>query len=162
MAAQKQDKQEEKVNSKTKCLITATGIFFGIMAAVHAKDNDEDSTLCSARGLTETYLFHASGFNISVTGVPQPKAIVEVFRFDGDGKLTGGAATVSINGTIFHSQSTAPGAGGTYAVNSNCVGSLAFLTGPTFDFFVSQKSELQMIQTNPNTVFQGVAERVSD
>ena len=60
------------------------------MAAVHAKDNDEDSTLCSARGLTETYLFHASGFNISVTGVPQPKAIVEVFRFDGDGKLTGG------------------------------------------------------------------------
>jgi len=28
MAAQKQDKQEEKVNSKTKCLITATGIFF--------------------------------------------------------------------------------------------------------------------------------------
>jgi hypothetical protein len=90
MVAQKQDKQEEKVNSKTKCLITATGIFFGIMAAVHAKDNDEDSTLCSARGLTETYLFHASGFNISVTGVPQPKAIVEVFRFDGDGKLTGG------------------------------------------------------------------------
>lgn len=90
MAAQKQDKQEEKVNSKTKCLITATGIFFGIMAAVHAKDNDEDSTLCSARGLAETYLFHASGFNISVTGVPQPKAIVEVFRFDGDGKLTGG------------------------------------------------------------------------
>ena len=47
-------------------------------------------------------------------------------------------------------------------MNSNCVGSLAFLTGPTFDFFVSQKSELQMIQTNPNTVFQGVAERVSD
>jgi hypothetical protein len=47
-------------------------------------------------------------------------------------------------------------------VNSNRVGSLAFLTGPTFDFFVSQKSELQMVQTNPNTVFQGVAERVSD
>ena len=150
------------MNSKTKCLITAAGIFFGIMAAVHAKDNDEDSILCSARGLTGTYLFHASGFNISVTGVPQPKAIVEVFRFDGDGKLTGGAATVSINGTIFHSQSTAPGAGGTYAVNSSCVGSLAFLTGPTFDFFVGQKSELQMIQTNPNTVFQGTAERVSD
>src|SRR5205807_1241081 len=106
--------REDKVNSKTKCLITAAGIFFGIMAAVHAKDNDEDSILCSARGLTGTYLFHASGFNISVTGVPQPKAIVEVFRFDGDGKLTGGAATVSINGTIFHSQSTAPGAGGTY------------------------------------------------
>ena len=75
------------MNSKTKCLITAAGIFFGIMAAVHAKDNDEDSILCSARGLTGTYLFHASGFNISVTGVPQPKAIVEVFRFDGDGKF---------------------------------------------------------------------------
>jgi hypothetical protein len=47
MAAQKQDKQEEKVNSKTKCLITATGIFFGIMAAVHAKDNDEDRRIFS-------------------------------------------------------------------------------------------------------------------
>jgi hypothetical protein len=162
MAAQKQDKQEEKVNSKTKCLITATGIFFGIMAAVHAKDNDEDSTLCSARGLTETYLFHASGFNISVTGVPQPKAIVEVFRFDGDGKLTGGGRDCQHQRHHFYSQSTAPGADGTYAVNSNCVRSLAFLTGPTFDFFVSQKSELQMVQTNPNTVFQGVAERVSD
>src|SRR6266478_8694395 len=105
------------------------GRLFGTMAAVHAKENDEDSIVCSARGLTGTYLFHASGFNISVTGVPQPKAIVEVFRFDGDGKLTGGAATVSINGTILHSQSTAPGAGGTYAVNSSCVGSLAFSAG---------------------------------
>lgn len=36
------------------------------------------------------------------------------------------------------------------------------MQGPSFDLFVEFKgSEIQMIQTNPNTVFLGKAERVS-
>ena len=48
------------------------------------------------------YLFSASAFNI-VGGVAQPKAVVELIRFNGDGTLTGGPATASINGTIVRS-----------------------------------------------------------
>ena len=46
------------------------------------------------------YVFTAPGFNI-VAGVPQPKAIVELIDFHGDGELTVPAATVSINGVDF-------------------------------------------------------------
>ena len=145
---------------KTKHLIIAAAITFSIMGVSQAKENDNGKG-CSVESLRGVYLFHASGFSI-VGGVSQPKAIVELFRLDGDGKLTAGVATVSINGNIIHSPGTAPGAGGTYAVHSSCVGSLTFSTGPAFDFFVAKRSKLQMIQTNPNNVFQGTAERLSD
>src|SRR4051812_14641422 len=84
--------------------------------AAKASDNDQ----CSVTSLSGVYAFHASGFNI-VGAVAQPKAIVEVIQFNGDGTLTGGAATVSINGSIFHSQPTAPGAGGKYNVSADCI-----------------------------------------
>jgi len=45
------------------------------------------------------YVFTASGFNI-VSGVPQPKAIVELIRFFRDGTLDAPGGTVSINGSI--------------------------------------------------------------
>jgi hypothetical protein len=136
-----------------------------MMGAAHAKDDDQDSKLCTDKTLVGgVYLFHASGFNIPPTpGVPpQPKAIVEMFRFDAGGKLTGGVATVSVNGTVFHSAPTAPGGGGTYTFTDSCIGTIAFSAGQTFDFYLVKKSEIQMIQTNMNTVFQGTAERLSD
>ena len=43
---------------------------------------------CTLRTLRGTYVFSASGFNI-VAGVAQPKAIVEVIVFNGDGTLDG-------------------------------------------------------------------------
>jgi hypothetical protein len=105
------------------------------------------------------YVFHTSGFNI-VSGVAQPKAILEIIRFNGDGTLTVPAATVSINGTVLQSPANGPG---TYTIGSNCLGSLAFgPPGPTFDLFVaSEGSQIYLIQNNSGTVFQGTAERVS-
>jgi len=54
------------------------------------------------------------------------------------------------------------GAGSSYTVAPDCTGKIVFGPGPTFDFFIGfRESELYMIQTNPNTVFQGIAERIS-
>ena len=58
---------------------------------------------CTERTLRGSYVFSASGFNI-VGGVQQPKAIVEVIVFNGDGTLDVPAATVSLNGLIVRSQ----------------------------------------------------------
>ena len=132
----------------------------GMSGVAQAKDDDDDVKACSDSTLRGLYAFTASGFNI-VASVPQPKAIVELIRFNGDGTLTVPAATVSINGVITRSP---PNGTGIYTVGPDCTGSLAFgPPGPTYDLFVVFKgSEIQMIQTGPGSpVFQGTAERVS-
>jgi hypothetical protein len=111
---------------------------------------------CSERTLRGSYVFSASGFNI-VGGVQQPKAIVEVIVFNGDGTLDVPAATVSLNGTIIRS----PQSVGTYTVEDDCSGTIT-LNGPTYDTFLSKDGDdISMIQTNTNTVFQGLATRTS-
>jgi hypothetical protein len=111
---------------------------------------------CTERTLRGSYVFSATGFNI-VGGVQQPKAIVEVFSFNGDGTLDVTAATVSLNGVIIRSLPSS----GTYTVEDNCSGTIT-LNGPTYDMFLSRDGEdISMIQTNPNTVFQGMATRNS-
>jgi nitrous oxide reductase len=111
---------------------------------------------CTERTLRGSYVFSASGFNI-VGGVPQPKAIVEVIVFNGDGTLDVPAATVSLNGMIIRSLHSV----GTYTVEDTCAGTVTF-NGPTYDMFLSKDGdEISMIQTNPNTVFQGLATRTS-
>jgi len=111
---------------------------------------------CTVQTLRGSYVFSASGFNI-VGGVQQPKAIVEVIAFNGDGTLDVLAATVSLNGVIIRSLPSA----GTYTVEDNCSGTIT-LNGPTFDMFLSKDGDdISMIQTNPNTVFQGLATRTS-
>jgi hypothetical protein len=115
-----------------------------------------DRPACTERTLRGSYVFSASGFNI-VGGVQQPKAIVEVVVFNGDGTLDVPSATVSLNGVIVRS----PRSVGTYTVEDNCSGKIAF-NGPTYDMFLSKDGdEISMIQTNPNTVFQGLATRTS-
>ena len=111
---------------------------------------------CSERTLRGSYVFSASGFNI-VGGVQQPKAIVEVIVFHGDGTLEVPAATVSLNGVIVRSSQSV----GTYTVEDNCLGTITF-NGPTYDMFLSRDGDdISMIQTNTNTVFQGLATRAS-
>ena len=113
-------------------------------------------SVCTERTLRGSYVFSASGFNI-VGGVQQPKAIVEVVVFNGDGTLEVPAATVSLNGVIIRS----PHSVGTYTVEDDCSGTIAF-NGPTYDMFLSKDGDdISMIQTNPNTVFQGLATRTS-
>jgi hypothetical protein len=111
---------------------------------------------CTVRTLRGSYVFSATGFNI-VGGVQQPKAIVEVIAFNGDGTLDVRAATVSLNGVIIRSLPSV----GTYTVEDNCSGTVTF-NGPTYDIFLSKDGDdISMIQTNPNTVFQGLATRTS-
>ena len=111
---------------------------------------------CTVQALRGSYVLSASGFNI-VGGVQQPKAIVEVIVFNGDGTLDVPAATVSLNGVIIRSLHSV----GTYTVEDDCSGTVTF-NGPTYDMFLSKGGDdIAMIQTNPNTVFQGLATRTS-
>ena len=66
---------------------------------VQARSEQSHDDVCGVRTLRGTYTFAASGFNI-VAGVAQPKAIVEVIEFNGDGTLSVPAATLSANGVI--------------------------------------------------------------
>jgi hypothetical protein len=153
------------VKQHIRKLAIAAAMALAVSSIAQAKDDDDGSKVCSLSTLHGLYVFTASGFNI-VVGVPQPKAIVELINFNGDGTVTSGKTTVSINGTIVHS-SDVPG---TYTVGPDCTGSLQFLDGranPKFDLFVAFKgSQIQMIQTGQAAaaglpVFQGTAERVS-
>ena len=111
---------------------------------------------CTVKRVRGTYVFTATGNNI-VSGAPQPKAILEIIVFNGDGTLSVPAATTSINGVIVRSEGS-----GTYTVAAQCTGTITFAGGPSFDMFASRGGkQLWMIQTNPNTVFQGVATRTS-
>ena len=111
---------------------------------------------CTLRTVRGSYVFSATGFNI-VGGVQQPKAIVEVIAFNGDGTLDVTAATVSLNGVIIRSLPST----GTYTVEDDCSGTIT-LNGPTFDMFLSKDGDdISMIQTTANTVFQGLATRMS-
>jgi hypothetical protein len=117
---------------------------------------DDDARPCSERTLHGSYVFSASGFTI-VSGAAQPKAIVEVIDFNGDGTLAVPAATRSVNGVITRSLPSV----GSYTVAEDCTGTIAF-DGPSFDIFVSPRgNQLWLIQTNPNNVFEGAATRTA-
>jgi len=63
---------------------------------------------CTLKTLRGSYYFAANGYNM-VAGVAQPKAIVEVIDFKGDGTLSVPAATRSVNGVIARSPAGGPG-----------------------------------------------------
>ena len=129
--------------------LTAVGVVLSVAGVARADENG-----CSLETLRGRYVFTARGFNI-VAGIAQPKAILEIVDFNGDGTLTVPAVTVSINGAILRP----PPSVGTYTVDEGCTGTIAF-GGPTYDVFVARNGkELWLIQTNTNTVFQGGATR---
>src|SRR3954469_8838205 len=111
--------------------------------------NDEDG--CTLSTLRGTYVFAATGHSV-VAGVAQPKAIVEVIEFQGNGVLSAPNATRSLSGTIARGL---VGSGG-YTVDATCTGTITFDgPGPTFDVFFGPRADtLWMIQTNPGAVFQ--------
>ena len=113
---------------------------------------------CTAATIRGVYMFHASGYNI-VSGVPLPKAIIETVVFDGLGNVTTPAVSVSINGTLLQPPQGNPGV---YTVDADCTGTLTFADGPRFDLQITPNGkQINMLQTNPNTVMQGTAQRVS-
>ncbi len=141
--------------------LTMLTLVFGALAAgmwgvASAQDGDSrEARSCRSKTLRGSYIFAASGFNI-VSGVPQPKAIHELIDFNGDGTLTVPAVTLSVNGVILH-----PPAGvGDYTLEATCTGTLVFSSGTSFDIVAALDGKtVWMIQTNPNTVFQGTATR---
>ncbi len=119
-----------------------------------------DGYECSAKTLRGEYRFHASGYNI-VNGAALAKAIIETLVFDGDGNVSTPAVSVSINGTILQPPQ---GASGIYAVDPDCTGTLVFAdaAGTRFDLQINPNGNaMNLLQTNPNTVMQGTAERLA-
>jgi hypothetical protein len=112
---------------------------------------------CSEHTLRGAYVFAATGHNI-VGGVPVPKAIVEQIEFDGRGTLLVPGVTVSVSGVILQP----PPGDGSYTLEDDCSGTVDFTGGPSFAIYLSPNGDTGwMIQTNPNTVFQGTVTRVS-
>ena len=149
--------------------LTAAAIALAMSGFVHANGNGNHGKPCSDATLQGQYIFSASGFSI-VAGVAQPRAIVELIRFHGDGTLSVPAGTLSVNGVITR-VGGGSGPAGTYAIAADCTGSLAFgPPGPTFDLYPAPSgSEVHMIFTGGPVpglgvvpgVFQGVADRLS-
>ena len=77
----------------TRQSLVAAAMALGV-SGVALADND-----CTLKTLRGSYVFAAKGYNM-VAGVAQPKAIVEVIDFNGDGTLSVPAATRSVNGVI--------------------------------------------------------------
>jgi hypothetical protein len=120
-----------------------------------------DGTRCTLAFLDGFYVFTANGFAI-VGDVAQPVAIVEQIRFNGDGTVDVPGGRVSVNGSVFPTVGT-----GTYTIspltspNKGCEGSLTFPGVNLYMFIPSHARDIQLIRTDPNTVFQGTATKVS-
>lgn len=131
-------------------------MFAGVMANAAQAGNNGRGPECDSATLEGEYVFTARGFNI-VNGAAQPKAIVELIEFHGNGALTVLGGTVSINGAV---NQIAPGGAGNYALGPDCNGTLSFIAGPSFSLFVERDGKGGwMMQTNPNSVFQGTLEQ---
>ncbi len=138
----------------SKTLIGMTMAVFLAVGVSGAASPGDDPHQCRVQSLRGRYVFSASGF-MTVSGSLQPKAIVEVIDFNGDGTLSVPAATRSVNGVIARSLPSV----GSYTVADDCAGTITF-DGPTFDIFVSPRgNQLWLIQTNPGSVFEGTATR---
>ena len=128
----------------------------GVTASVASADNNGQGPVCDSATLRGEYVFTARGFNI-VAGVAQPKAIVELIEFHGDGALTVLGGTVSVNGVIAQ---IPPNGTGNYSLGPDCNGTLSFIPAPNFTLFVERDGTSGwMMQTNPNSVFQGTLEQ---
>ena len=69
------------------------------------------------------------------------------------------SATVSINGNIVH---VGPGGVGVYDLDDQCRGTLTFNGGPSFAISTDHTGRQGwMIQTNPNSVFQGTVTKTA-
>jgi hypothetical protein len=124
-----------------------------------AAGNNDEVVTCKTKTLRGVYEFRASGFAI-VNGVALPKAIIETLVFDGRGNVLTPHVSISANGTIIQPPAGAPGI---YTVAADCKGTLTFgdAGAVSFDLHVNPYGKwIDMLQTNPNNVMQGRAERV--
>ena len=150
--------------------LLCTVIVLSVSEVARADEHGDEQHGCTVARLHGLYVFAATGF----TGLPvtsssppaQPKAIIELIRFNGDGSLDVPGATRSINGSI--AQIPAGGTG-IYTVSDvvppggACTGTLTFSpSGPHFDLFIAPNGKrIWMIQTDSGNVFQGMTTKLS-
>ena len=138
------------------CLMVAA-MTLGVSGIASADRRDR----CTDAALDGFYVFTASGFDI-VSGVSQPIAIVELIRFNGDGTVDVPGGRVSVNGSIFPTIAT-----GSYTIaslaapNKGCEGSLTFHGVQLYMFIPPDALHIQLIRTDPGSVFRGTATKVS-
>ena len=127
----------------------------GLISVVAGADNNNglgQRSQCDEGTLRGSYVLTARGFTI-VGGVAQPKAIVELIDFHGDGALTVTGGTLSFNGSVTQ---IPPNGAGNYTLGPDCNGTLNFIPVPNFSLFVERDGKSGwVIQTNNNNVFQG-------
>lgn len=145
------------VFASRKPILAAAGLAVLALPAL-APASEVDQVSCSLRTLRGVYQFNASGHNI-VNGVAVPKAIIETLIFDGRGGVTTPSISLSANGVIIQPPQGAPGV---YTMESDCTGTLTFGDGILFDLQARPNGrEVNMLQTNPNTVMQGTGVKVA-
>jgi hypothetical protein len=146
--------KEESMKTTMRTLIAGT-IALAMTGVAGAQPGDLDKQ-CSVKTLKGSYVLTASGYLIN-GGVAQPKTIVELIEFNGDGTLTVSGGTLSVNGVVTQ---IAPNGIGDYHIDADCNGSLVFIPGPSFNLFIERdgKSGWAM-QTNQGNVFQGTLTR---
>jgi hypothetical protein len=128
----------------------------GALSNVAWAGNDEHGRRCDSTTLQGSYVFSASGFTI-VGGVAQPKTILELIDFHGNGALTVTGGTLSLNGTIIP---IAPNGAGNYTVDPDCTGTVSFIPTPNFNLVVEADGKSGwMIQSTSGSVFQGTLTR---
>ena len=127
----------------------ASNLHRGILPNVKAaeKNDEERRERCDVRTLNGGYGLTFQGFGFrgpvpALVGAFTPAAGVGVVNFDGKGGLTL-AETTSFGGRIAPLSTT-----GTYAVNSDCTGSLNAPGAATWDFvIVHEKRQIMAINT---------------
>lgn len=144
--------------------LTTSFLVTALILAVAGVAPADPGHRCRESTLNGLYVFTASGFGNVSPGPPQPQAIVELIRFNGDGTVDVPGGRVSVNGLIFPTIST-----GTYTtptpVDKGCESTLTFDSPghPALYIFIPPHAHtLQMILISPNTVFQGSATKVSN
>ena len=148
-----------------------SGCMFIVIAAVAVSGHPgralAQSGVCGPQTLRGLYIFSATGYNI-VGGVPQPKALVEFIDFEGDGTLTVPTGTLTTNGNVNQAvvfrgvYTLLRGLQGSGQLGTGCRGTLELIPGPTFDIYTDRTgTQVWMIQTTPNTVFQGTVTKLS-
>jgi hypothetical protein len=126
-----------------------------LVPAVYAQGGCTDATL------TGNYAFNLSGFASPVTPKrgAQPWAVTGVLNLDGAGNISASYAG-SINGGVFTAQTTS----GTYTVNSDCTGSVAFTSGDdaggTYNIvIIGGGTEVFILSTQAHTTATGDAKK---
>jgi hypothetical protein len=125
-------------------------VLFGTSALL-AEGKDEGT--CTLGTLKGVYIFNASGFAPNLV----PKAVVEKLTMPGDGTITV-LGTVSVGGNVISNNGASTG---TYTVNEDCSGTLAFSGGQHFNIYIAPSGkEFHMNQVDAGHVLAGKVTRV--